>query len=251
VTFGDTNGADEQHVGDVNGTGSVTGLGDLNETRFFTNGLELSSDAGIDRSRRRSDRRSATTTTSRASVCRPRPTATSRTSRSAAATPSTSRAAASTSAPAGRTWRAAIRASLMTRQRRRDRHRRHRAVVGRPRRHLRRLQRQVCLHRRRLGRYRLHDLGRRCRLQLQRVERERLLPQVPGRHRRLAGFDGKDSYGVGVAYDLGGGAVLAGGVAKVFGSDPYAFMATTGGWQRPARLRAGATTPWSPTSVSG
>jgi outer membrane protein OmpU len=47
VTFGDTNGADEQHVGDVNGTGSVTGLGDLNETLYFTNGGELSSDSGL------------------------------------------------------------------------------------------------------------------------------------------------------------------------------------------------------------
>jgi outer membrane protein OmpU len=47
VTFGDTNGADEQHVGDINGTGSVTGLGDLNETFFFTNGGEFSSDSGF------------------------------------------------------------------------------------------------------------------------------------------------------------------------------------------------------------
>lgn len=47
VTMGDTNGADEQHVGDINGTGSVTGLGDLNETFFFTNGGEFSSDSGF------------------------------------------------------------------------------------------------------------------------------------------------------------------------------------------------------------
>jgi outer membrane protein OmpU len=37
LTAGDTNGADEQHVGDVVGVG-LTGLGDLNETLFFSNG---------------------------------------------------------------------------------------------------------------------------------------------------------------------------------------------------------------------
>lgn len=38
LTFGDTNGADEQHVGDANGQLSVTGLGDFNETPFVSNG---------------------------------------------------------------------------------------------------------------------------------------------------------------------------------------------------------------------
>ncbi len=38
LTFGDTNGADEQHVGDASGAYSVTGLGDLNETPFISNG---------------------------------------------------------------------------------------------------------------------------------------------------------------------------------------------------------------------
>ncbi len=38
LTFGDTNGADEQHVGDANGNLSVTGLGDFNETPFISNG---------------------------------------------------------------------------------------------------------------------------------------------------------------------------------------------------------------------
>lgn len=37
LTAGDTNGADEQHVGDVVGVG-LTGLGDLNETFFLSNG---------------------------------------------------------------------------------------------------------------------------------------------------------------------------------------------------------------------
>jgi len=38
LTYGDTNGADEQHVGDASGSYSVTGLGDLNETPFISNG---------------------------------------------------------------------------------------------------------------------------------------------------------------------------------------------------------------------
>lgn len=38
LTFGDTNAADEQHVGDAGGNLSVTGLGDLNETPFISNG---------------------------------------------------------------------------------------------------------------------------------------------------------------------------------------------------------------------
>lgn len=47
ITMGDTNGADEQHVGDVNGTGSLTNFDDLNETLYFTNGGQLSSDSGL------------------------------------------------------------------------------------------------------------------------------------------------------------------------------------------------------------
>jgi outer membrane protein OmpU len=38
VTFGDTDGADERWVGDVPGNLSLTGLGDQNETVFLTNG---------------------------------------------------------------------------------------------------------------------------------------------------------------------------------------------------------------------
>ena len=38
LTFGDTNGADEQWVGDVPGDYSLTGLGDLDETPFVSNG---------------------------------------------------------------------------------------------------------------------------------------------------------------------------------------------------------------------
>ncbi len=38
LTYGDTNGADEQHVGDASGNLSLTGLGDLNETPFVSNG---------------------------------------------------------------------------------------------------------------------------------------------------------------------------------------------------------------------
>ena len=38
LTFGDTNGADEQHVGDATGNLSLTGLGDFNETPFISNG---------------------------------------------------------------------------------------------------------------------------------------------------------------------------------------------------------------------
>lgn len=38
LTFGDTNGADEEWVGDVPGNYSLTGLSDINETRFISNG---------------------------------------------------------------------------------------------------------------------------------------------------------------------------------------------------------------------
>jgi outer membrane protein OmpU len=38
LTYGDTNAADEQHVGDAIGNLSVTGLGDFNETPFISNG---------------------------------------------------------------------------------------------------------------------------------------------------------------------------------------------------------------------
>jgi outer membrane protein OmpU len=38
LTYGDTNGADEQHVGDAIGNVALTGLGDFNETPYFSNG---------------------------------------------------------------------------------------------------------------------------------------------------------------------------------------------------------------------
>ncbi|MBP7001298.1 porin [Amaricoccus sp.] len=38
LTYGDTNGADEQNVGDAIGNVALTGLGDLNETPYFSNG---------------------------------------------------------------------------------------------------------------------------------------------------------------------------------------------------------------------
>lgn len=38
LTFGDTNGADEQHTGDASGGVGLTGLGDFNETLFVSNG---------------------------------------------------------------------------------------------------------------------------------------------------------------------------------------------------------------------
>ena len=43
LTFGDTSGADEQHVGDLPGNFSLTGLGDQNETLFISNGGDLGS----------------------------------------------------------------------------------------------------------------------------------------------------------------------------------------------------------------
>ncbi len=46
LTFGDTNGADEQWVGDVPGDFSLTGLGDLDETRFVSNGGDFGTDSG-------------------------------------------------------------------------------------------------------------------------------------------------------------------------------------------------------------
>jgi outer membrane protein OmpU len=46
LTFGDTNGADEQWVGDVPGNFSLTGLGDNNETLFVSNGGSFGEDNG-------------------------------------------------------------------------------------------------------------------------------------------------------------------------------------------------------------
>lgn len=48
LTYGDTNGADEQWVGDVPGDYSLTGLGELDETRFVSNGGSFGSDSGAD-----------------------------------------------------------------------------------------------------------------------------------------------------------------------------------------------------------
>jgi outer membrane protein OmpU len=41
LTYGDTAGADERNVGDVPGGVGITGLGDFNETFYFTNGGEV------------------------------------------------------------------------------------------------------------------------------------------------------------------------------------------------------------------
>lgn len=46
LTFGDTNGADEQWVGDVPGNLSLTGLGDLHETPFLSNGGNFNNESG-------------------------------------------------------------------------------------------------------------------------------------------------------------------------------------------------------------
>jgi outer membrane protein OmpU len=46
LTYGDTNAADEQWVGDVPGDYSVTGLTDIDETRFISNGGSFNSDTG-------------------------------------------------------------------------------------------------------------------------------------------------------------------------------------------------------------
>jgi outer membrane protein OmpU len=46
LTFGDTNGADEQNVGDIPGNLSLTGLGDQHETLFISNGGDFGSDDG-------------------------------------------------------------------------------------------------------------------------------------------------------------------------------------------------------------
>ena len=72
LTFGDTNGADEQWVGDVPGDYSLTGLGDLDETRFVSNGGDFGTDTRqqLRRRTRTPVRRSATTSTSWASACR-------------------------------------------------------------------------------------------------------------------------------------------------------------------------------------
>jgi outer membrane protein OmpU len=46
LTYGDTNAADEQWVGDVPGDYSLTGLGELDETRFISNGGDFGTDSG-------------------------------------------------------------------------------------------------------------------------------------------------------------------------------------------------------------
>jgi outer membrane protein OmpU len=46
LTFGDTNGADEQWVGDVPGNFSLTGLTDFNETKYISNGGSFGNDTG-------------------------------------------------------------------------------------------------------------------------------------------------------------------------------------------------------------
>lgn len=46
LTYGDTNGADEQWVGDVPGNYSLTGLSDFNETLFISNGGDFGTDSG-------------------------------------------------------------------------------------------------------------------------------------------------------------------------------------------------------------
>ncbi|MBP7241648.1 porin [Amaricoccus sp.] len=45
LTYGDTNGADEQNVGDAIGNVALTGLGDFNETPYFSNGGGFGDDA--------------------------------------------------------------------------------------------------------------------------------------------------------------------------------------------------------------
>ena len=47
LTFGDIDAADEQWVGDVPGNYSLTGLTDINETRFVSNGGSFGQDDGI------------------------------------------------------------------------------------------------------------------------------------------------------------------------------------------------------------
>jgi len=46
LTMGDTNGADEQWVGDVPGNYSLTGLTDINETKYISNGGSFGNDSG-------------------------------------------------------------------------------------------------------------------------------------------------------------------------------------------------------------
>jgi outer membrane protein OmpU len=46
LTFGDTNAADEQWVGDVPGDFSLTGLGELDETQYVSNGGDFGNDSG-------------------------------------------------------------------------------------------------------------------------------------------------------------------------------------------------------------
>ena len=46
LTFGDTDAADQQWVGDIPGNFSLTGLTDINETKFISNGGSFGDDSG-------------------------------------------------------------------------------------------------------------------------------------------------------------------------------------------------------------
>jgi outer membrane protein OmpU len=48
LTYGDTNAADEQWVGDVPGDYSLTGLGELDETKYVSNGGDFGTESGSD-----------------------------------------------------------------------------------------------------------------------------------------------------------------------------------------------------------
>ena len=71
LTFGDTNAADEQWVGDVPGDFSLTGLADRDETPFISNGGEFGSESGSSFAANPNARpTSVMTSTSPASACR-------------------------------------------------------------------------------------------------------------------------------------------------------------------------------------
>jgi outer membrane protein OmpU len=226
VTFGDTNGADEQHVGDLNGTGSVTGLGDFNETRFFTNGATLNDDADI----AISDSKRPTVRYDYNFAGFGLSASTDRDLEDIAIGGSYSFDFAGGSLTAGAGWA---------------------DVAGGTADDVEGFNGETGLIIDDIeqwsvgiggtfgdfnGKFIYTDAesgdtdfttwGFGLGYTFAEWSVNGYYTTYQDASGGLSGFDGADSYGVGVAYDLGGGAVLAGGVAKVFGNDPYSFQGT-------------------------
>jgi outer membrane protein OmpU len=229
VTFGDTNGADEQHVGDLNGTGSVTGLGDFNETRFFTNGATLNDDAdiAISESKRPTVRYDYNFAGFGLSA------STDRDLEDIAIGGSYTFDFAGGSLTAGAGWAdvaggtaddveadtsLGISNGLII-----DDIEQWSVGIGGT---FGDFNGKFIYTDAESGDTDFTTWGFGLGYTFAEWSVNGYYTTYQDASGGLSGFDGADSYGVGVAYDLGGGAVLAGGVAKVFGNDPYSFQGT-------------------------